>query len=269
MLFGLQGGRLVSGGPGDLTAVPGPMGADEQGLRSVGVGLTGVRVAGVSAAGSAVLLTDVRSPDADVTEIVSGATDLLPPVWDHADRIWLLNRTGTGARISVYDEESGLREVRFRGITGEDVSRFLVSRDGSRLVAIHERPRGDQVLISRIRYDGRGAALSGTPAREIAWDGQARLRVSDIGWSSPTSIVIAHRLTGDLHQVRTMTVDGAPTGLSGLAATVQERPRELVSSPRASDPVYVNTRSGLIDVLSLSLVASPEPDLTSLTYVGG
>jgi len=212
LLFGLRDGRLVSGGPGDLEQVTGPMGADEQGLRSVGVDLAGAAVAGVSAAGSAVLLTEVRSPDADVTEVLSGATDLLSPVWDHADRLWLLNRTNSGARISVYDNENGLREVRFRGITGEEISRFLVSRDGSRLVAIQDTRRGDRVLISRIRYDVRGSALNGTAAREIAWDGQTQLRVSDIGWSSPTSIVIAHRLTGDLHQVRTMSVDGAPTG---------------------------------------------------------
>ncbi len=269
LVFGLREGRLVSGAPGALTPVTGPMGTEVQDIRSVGVNLTGARVAGVTTDGARVLLTEVRAPDADVTEILPGGSDLLPPAWDFADRLWLVDRTATGARVSVYDEGSGLREVRFRGVTGEDISQFLVSRDGSRLVAVLDRPGGDQVLVSRIRYNGRGRAVGGTRAREIAWDDQARLRVLDIGWSSPTSIVVAHRLTGDLHQVRTMAVDGAPTGLSGLAATVQERPRELVSSPRASDPVYVNTRSGLIDVLSLSLVASPEPDLTSLTYVGG
>ncbi|MGZ5403863.1 MAG: LpqB family beta-propeller domain-containing protein [Nocardioides sp.] len=269
LLFGLRDGRLVSGGPGDLVPVTGPMGAEDQGLRSVGVGLTGASVAGVSAAGSEVLLTEVRTADADVTEILSGATDLLQPAWDHAGRLWLLNRTRTGARISVYDDETGLREVRFRGMTGETISRFLVSRDGSRLVAILDRPSGDRVLISRIRYDARGRALSGTPAREIAWDGQTRLRVSDIGWSSPISIVIAHRLSGDLHQVRSMSVDGAPAGVTSLAATVQERPWSLVSSPRTTDPVYVVTRSGVLDMLSASRAAPPDPELTFLTYVGG
>ena len=268
LLFGLREGRLVAGGPGDLDPVTGPMGIEDQGLRSVGVSLAGTTVAGVSADGSAVLQTEVRTADADVTEIVSGATDLLPPVWDHADRLWLLNRTATGARISVHTED-GLREVRFRGITGEEISRFLVSRDGSRLVAVQEGPRGDRVLISRVRYDARGRALSGTPARELAWDDQSRIRALDIGWSSSTSIVIAHRLTGDLHQVRTMSVDGAPAGVTSLAATVQERPRSLVSSPRTTDPVYVETRSGLLDVLSASRAALPDPELSFLTYVGG
>jgi len=269
LLFGLREGRLVSGSPGGLGLVTGPMGTTEQGLRSVGVSLTGANVAGVSADGAEVLVTEVRTADSDVTPVVDGATDLLPPVWDFADRLWLLNRTSTGARVSVYDDETGLREVRFRGITGEEISQFLVSRDGSRIVAILDRPGGDRVLISRIRYDERGRALGGTPSREIFWDDQTRLRVLDIGWSSPTSIVIAHRLTGDLVQVRTMSVDGAPAGLPGLAATVQERPRFLVSSPRTTDPVYVETNSGLLDALTGSRAAMPDPELTFLTYVGG
>jgi len=269
LLFGLREGRLVSGSPGGLELVTGPMGATEQGLRSVGVSLTGARVAGVTADGAEVLVTEVRTADSDVTPVVDGATDLLPPVWDFADRLWLLNRTSTGARVSVYDDETGLREVRFRGITGEEISQFLVSRDGSRIVAILDRHAGDRVLTSRIRYDERGRALGGTPAREISWDDQTRLRVLDIGWSSPISLVIAHRLTGDLHQVRTMSVDGAPAGLPGLAATVQERPRSLVSSPRTTDPVYVETNSGLLDALTGSRAAMPDPELTFLTYVGG
>lgn len=269
LLFGLREGRVVSGGPGALEPVTGPMGTDKHGVRSVGVSMTGARVAGVTSHGARVLLTEVRSSEAEVTPIMDGATDLLPPVWDFADRVWLVNRTATGARVSVYDDENGLREVRVRGVTGEDISHFLVSRDGSRLVAILDRSRGDRVLVSRIRYDSRGRALGGTPVRETAWDDQTRLRVLDIGWSSPTSVVIAHRLTGDLHQVRTMAVDGAPVGLTGLAVTVQERPRALVSSARATDPVYVDTRGGLLDVLSGTPVASVDPELTFLTYVGG
>lgn len=269
LLFGLRDGLLVFGSPGDLDVVTGPMGSRELGVRSVGVSLTGSTVAAVSADGARVLLTEVRTPEADVTEIVGGAEDLLPPLWDVADRLWLVDRTATGARVSVHDEESGLREVRFRGITGEDVSHAVVSRDGSRLVATLDRPRGDRVVISRIRYDARGRALGGTPAREIAWDDQTRLRVLDVGWSSPTSVVISHRLGGDLHQVRTMAVDGAPAGVASLAATVQERPHFLVSSPRATDQVYVDTRSGLIDVLSGARVASEDAGLSFLTYAGG
>ncbi len=137
------------------------------------------------------------------------------------------------------------------------------------MIAVRDGRAGDQVLVSRLRYDDRGRALGGTTAREISWSDQARPTILDVGWSSPTSIVIAHRLSGDLFQVRTMSVDGAPAGVAGIAATVQERPLALVSSPISTDPAYVDTRIGLLDALSLSRVAPPDPDLTSLSYVGG
>jgi len=57
--------------------------------------------------------------------------------------------------------------------------------------------------------------------------------------------------------------------VTSLATTVQERPRSLVSSPRTTDPIYVVTRSGLLDVLSASRAALPDPELTFLTYAGG
>ncbi len=261
LLFGLRDGLLVSGGPGALDPVTGPMGTDRLGVRSVGVDLTGTRVAGVSSDGARALLTDVRT-DADVTPIMSGATDLLPPVWDFADRVWLLNRTGTGARVSVVR-----RRERAAGGAGPRASPARTSPTSW----CHGTARGWWPSSTDVAVTGSSSAGSATTraaapsaARrlgEIAWDDQTRLRALDIGWSSPTSVVIAHRLTGDLHQVRTMTVDGAPAGLPGLAATVQERPRSLVSSPRTTDPVYVETRSGLLDVLSGSRAAAPDPEL--------
>ncbi len=267
LLFGLREGRLVLGVPGDMEPASGPFGTAEQGVRSVAVNLTGARVAAVTGAGDALLVSDVRDPDSAVTEVLSGATDLLVPSWDHVGRIWVVDRTGAGAVVtSVRD---GRRtEVRVPGITGEQVSRALVSRDGSRLVAVIDGRAGDRIAVSRLRYDGRGRPLGGTPARTIAWDDQPRLSVLDIGWSSATSVAVAHRLGGDLFQVRTLPVDGAPAGVTGLATTVQERPRALVSSPRATDPVYVVTRGGLVDALSGSRVPVEDPPVSGFTYVG-
>ncbi len=271
LLFGLRQGRLVQGPPGALEPSTGPFGVEDQAVRSIGVNLSGARVAGVGSGGDRVLLTDVRDPDADVDEILSGGSDLLPPVWDFADRLWLLDRRSGSAQVLVRNSDSSRRprEVDVPGITGADVSRFLVSRDGSRLIGILDRRTDDRVLVSRLRYDARGRAVSGTPAREISWDDQTRLSLLDIGWSSPTSIVIAHRLSGDLFQARTMSVDGAPAGLTGLATTIQERPRGVASSPRATDPIYIDTRNGLLDALSSSRVALADSELTGLTYVGG
>jgi hypothetical protein len=268
LLFGLRDGRLVSGPPEALEAAAGPMGASEIGVRSLGVTLDGTRVAGVTSDGTSVQVTEVRTPDADLVEVVSGATDLAAPVWDDTERLWLLDRAPGGAQISVVVDETP-RAIVVEGISGRRVSHFLVSRDGSRLVAVIDRGGRDQVVVSRLRYDVRGRALRGTPARTIGWADQGRLSVVDIGWASPTSIVVAHRIGGDLYQVRTLTVDGAPAGLIGVAVTLRARPRELVTSPRSTDPLFVASADGLTEVVSGLRLPDLDERTTFLTYAGG
>lgn len=266
LLFGLREGRLVVGPPDVLSTADGPMGAEQQGIRSVGVSLDGSQVAAVSGPGDRVLLTDVRDPEAAVTEVASGGSDLAKPAWDFANRIWLLDRTDAGARLSVVRRRQA-EPVRVPGVTGQEVSDFLVSRDGSRLVAVIEGRRTDRVVVSRIRYGARGGVRSGTRAREIGWDDLPRVSITDIAWSSPTSLLVLHRLGGSLSQVRTLVVDGAPAGRTGIATTLQQRPRVVLSTPRASDPVYVLSRAGLVDVLTGSRVVA-DPEVSFLTYVG-
>ena len=268
LLFGLRDGRLVSGPPEAMEVTAGPMGESEVGLRSVGVTLDGTRVAGVLSGGDAIQVTEVRTADADLVEVVSGGTDLAPPVWDDAERLWVLDRTAAGAEVSVVVGERR-RSIEVQGISGRPVSHLLVSRDGSRLVAVIDRGGRDRVVVSRLRYDVRGRAIGATPARTIGWEDQGRLSIVDIGWASPTSIVVAHRIGGDLHQVRTLTVDGAPAGLTGVAVTLRERPRSLVTSPRTTDPLLVASGAGLTEVISGLRLADADERTTFLTYAGG
>ena len=267
-LFALREGRLVLGTPDDVAQATGPMGERDLGVTAIGVGLRGTRVAGVTAGGDRILVTDVRDPDAVVVAVARGGTRLLPPAWDFADRMWIVNRPPGGAELSV--RASGqVRPVRVPGVSGEDVSRMLVSRDGSRLVAVINRGADDKIVVSRVRYDERGRVTGGTRARAISWEDQSRAAVLDIGWASPTSLTVLHRLSGDLTQLETLPVDGAPAGLSDISVTLQGATRSLVSSPRTTDAVLVRTADGLVEVMGSS--EDPLPDtagLTSPTYVG-
>ena len=268
LLFALREGRLLVGEADELLPATGPMGAETQGVSSIGVDLPGTTVAGVTEAGDRILLTDVRDAEAAVVEVVSDGTRLLAPAWDFADRMWVTDRPVGGAVLSV---RSGgrLRPVTIRGISGREVSQLLVSRDGSRVVAVIDQRNHDRIVVSRVEYDERGRVLGGTPAREIAWADQTRISVLDIGWSSPTSLTVLHRLSGDLSQVRTLLVDGAPAGSTAIALTLQGVARDLASSPRPTDPVLVRTRAGLLDVLDSSATEiSGTEGLRSVTYVG-
>ena len=232
--------------------------------------LDGTRVAGVTAGGDAVQVTDVRTPDADLVEVVSGATDLAPPVWDDAERLWLLDRAAGGAQISVVDDDRP-RTIEIEGISGRRASHVLVSRDGSRLVAVIDRgaARPDRGQPAALRRPRPCARRHPGPADRLGGPGAA-VRSVDIGWASPTSIVVAHRLGGDLYQVRTLSVDGAPAGLTGVAV-------DRAAAPPRAGHVPAQHRSGVRRTRRGTDRADQRPARsqtstsasTFLTYVGG
>jgi hypothetical protein len=267
LLFGLRDGLLVSGPPEALTAVDGPMGTTPQGVRSVAVDLDATRVAAVSTAGDRVLTSAVRGAGERVEQVASGAADLLPPAWDFADRLWMVDSAAAGATVS-YLSSRGPRELRVPGITGRRVSRFLVSRDGSRLVAVLPRPQGDLIYVSRIRRDANGRITGATPADRIAWEGESGLRITDIAWSSPTSLAVLHRVARELFQVRALTVDGAPAGADDLLTTLPGQGRGLVGSPVPTESLYVVTASTLYDPRGRTPSPRLDPAVTYLAYVG-
>ena len=88
----------------ELVPVPGPFGdvADRH-LRTVAVSVDGDRAAAVSQDGRRVLVAPVREPRTDeppsrVVTAVDGATNLLTPAWDFADRLWVVDRSRPARR---------------------------------------------------------------------------------------------------------------------------------------------------------------------------
>ena len=267
LVYGLRNGRLVGGPPDSLAAVDGPMGVSRLGVSSVAVDLTADRVAGVSGGGSGVLLTTVRNEADRVESVVSGARRLLRPAWDFSDRLWLVERPSGAARLSYLAGDLPIG-VRAPGITGQRVTHFTVSRDGSRLVAVVRRARGDQVMVSRIFHDAEGRVVRIGRANHIAWEGDSRLRVSDIGWSSATSIAVLHRLARQLFQVRTISVDGSPPGPDSLLTTLPGKVTGLVASPEPSVSLFARTREGLLDLTRDAPSTGVDPRVRALDYVG-
>jgi len=267
-LYGLRDGLLVSGPPDGLAVVEGPMGTDEQGIRSVAVSLNATRAAGIARAGDRVLVASVRGPGGRVQEVVSGARNLLRPSWDFSDRLWLVDNARGGAVISHLE---GTRPVPIDvpGISGRRVTHVTVSRDGSRLVAVVRRPGMDRLMVSRITHNGQGRAVTATPARRIAWEGESGLRVLDLAWNSPTSVAVLHRLAEDLSQVRILSVDGAPADLDGLLTTLPGRVLALAGSPAEAESLYAVTNTELMDLTrGSSASAQLDPRVGQIDYVG-
>lgn len=271
-LFALDRGRVVTGRMGELSPTLGPLGQEEApvDLRSIGVNLAGTRVAGVSATGAELVVAPTEAPTGEVATVVVGAVDLAAPHWDYRDRIWVLDRNGGRARvIQVVDGVAG--EVSVPGLSGRRLSELIVSRDGSRLVAVVRRDSTDLVVTVRIRHDAAGAVVGFTDPQPLSLPAEVTARIRDVAWRSPTTVsVLRDIITDDLAQVRTVSVDGAPGEISTSGTTsLRGRIRTLVSTPVELIEVYaVAGRS----VFSLTRPEREVPDLapglTSLTYVG-
>lgn len=256
LLYGLRDGLLVSGTPGAFDPVDGVLGRVPLGLRSVAVDLTGAEVAGVSEGGGTLTvapLADGLTPAegeedpglADVRTLLTG-TDLLPPAWDLHGRLWVVDRTSAGALVSWYaGPRSGTVEV--PGVTGEQVTDLLVSRDGSRLVAVVRGPRADSLRVARIRTDVDGAVAGVTRARSLVLDDDPTRRIRDVAWTSTTTLAVLNRLTEVTAKVVTVGVDGSPGGLGGITTTLSGA-RALVGSPADGTRVYAVTDTGLADL---------------------
>ncbi len=71
-------------------------------------------------------------------------------------------------------------------------------------------------MVSRLQRNDQGGIIGATPARRIGWEGESGLRIRDIAWTSPTSLAVLHRVAGQIYEVRTISVDGSPSGADDL-----------------------------------------------------
>lgn len=268
-LFGLRNGRLVSSIEGEETRAGGLLGRGSYDLRDLAVDLGSRRVVGVTANGTGAVLTSVeRERGATLEPIVTGATDLLKPAWDHAGRIWVVDRSVRGAEVSVFSG-GRLRSVRVPGVSGADVRDFLVSRDGTRLIAVVRRQGTDVVVLSRLAR--KGPTATATPARPILNSIEEPMRIRDIAWNSPTEIITTRAISKDLSQVTTLSVDGSSSLHSGSLSSELVRANivRLVSSPLVGSTGYAVAADGTMYPLASEVDADiPEEGLRIPTYVG-
>ena len=129
--------------------------------------------------------------------------------------------------------------LRVPGITGEQVRMFLVSRDGTRLVAVvRGRSGNDSLVVSRIEHSSTGRVLGATTAERISGAGGLQLPIHSIAWRTPTSLAVLSPFTPSVAQVQMASVDGSPVGQDSTSASIEGRLRSLAGSPVAGEPLY-------------------------------
>ncbi|GAA3807843.1 LpqB family beta-propeller domain-containing protein [Nocardioides panacisoli] len=273
-LFGVRNGRVVSGTPDLLAPVTGPFGKPGYGPAELAVAPQGARAAIVTQDRAHVLegpVLDVNSPT-QVTTIVSDGVDLARPTWDYAGRLWLLDRGPDGARVRVVegrdDDSPRVRHVRVPGVTGQDARRLLVSRDGTRLVAVVRRGDATHLVIARVTLGVNGRVDGAGLSTVIGGIGGAS-RIVDIAWTSPSTIAVLTPVRrGSLFEVDTVVADGSTLGEDAGSTIVTGRVRGLAGSPDVDQPSYAVLGRGLTDLVTRVATEIGGGAVTLLDYAG-
>lgn len=249
-LYGLREGRVVSGGPGVMTPVAGPLGSRNYGLADVAVAPRGDRAAGVLAGRTTVVVapvTGLPEGEGEAETVLDTGADLARPTWDYAGRLWLLDRRPDGAVVHVVDHGPA-REVRVPGVTGEAVRRLIISRDGTRLVAVVRRGGADRLVISRVVVGDAGRVeqvVLSTVTSEVGGGPD----ITDVAWSSPSTIaVLTPAGSGRVFEIDTVVADGASVGTDTLSTIVSGPVRGLATSPDEELVPYAVLRRSLVDL---------------------
>ena len=276
-LFGIHDRQVVAVDPaGD--EILGRFGAQEYSLRDVAVDLAGVKLAGVTEDGTTVVLAprgkvDGDPPGPEHTDVVyDKGTDRLQPAWDVFGQAWIVDRKDSGAAVSVVSDGVATR-VDAPGIEGKDVNAFVVSRDGTRLVAAVAGRSEDRLVVARVLRGpgGRVRGLTRAVDLPLAQDGVDEIR--DLAWRSPGSLAVLTGPTPQSSQVLMALVDGstAVADVDTTAEIFRRRAERLVSAPSASTSMFLGGAEGELYELAVDGQWVEAPVLQPLlapTFVG-
>ena len=205
---------------------------------------------------------------AEPADVVLSGTDLLPPVWDFADRIWVVDRTTSGAVVHVVVDGVD-RVVDVTGVSGREVVSFLVSRDGTRFVAVVRDRDGDQLRVGRVEVDGLGSLIQVRSTEAIEVDPSPSLRIKDIAWTSPTTLALLTPLRP------TRSTPCAPSASTApRAAPSRCRPRcparsiGLAGTPVEGQPLFAVTPDNIVDLTDGAPYGFVGDPATSVSYAG-
>ncbi|MGN6781296.1 MAG: LpqB family beta-propeller domain-containing protein [Marmoricola sp.] len=238
-LVAVRSGRVVTVAGDSVTPVAGGLGRPGFALRSVALDRAGTQVAAVSENGTTAYLAATEPGSGRVTRPLSGADDLLRPSFDLFGVLWLVDRTPTGAVVRVVSNGEA-RVVRIPGVTGEPVTSFAISPDGTRLAVGIADPLRPRVTVVEVARGAAGAVQGGLAPRMLPValsDPVHELGpVTDVGWRTPTLLAVLTRPDDTTSRVVYVPIDGSP-GLS-----VPPLPDPL---PGLAKALVVNADSGL------------------------
>ncbi len=251
-LWGVRGGRVVDLTEKDPTVVEGALGRPGYSVRSLAVSESPRRIAAVSGNGSTVFVAGAGGPGsgAPVATPLTRATDVLRPSFDMFGDLWLIDRTARGARVYVVRDDK-VRRINVPGVTGQDVSAFAVSRDGSQMAVAYTGSPAPDVRVTRILRTDEGIVSGAGGSRVFAPGDAEASRIVDIGWRGAGTLALLSRPKPETSQVRFISADGSPPP-PGLAEPSDFRgaAQAMVVAPDPDLPLHLVTEDQRVYTLA-------------------
>jgi hypothetical protein len=250
-LFGLRDDSVIQLSGGSEAAVAQLDGAATTGARSLGVDMASQRFAVVGRDGLAVTVLPRAGEDAAPLRTVYTGTDVLRPMWDRTDRLWLVDRTSGGPMVVVV-HRGRARRLPAPGLSDTEVEAATLSRDGTRLVVAVSGAGGDDRLLALRVVRHGDAPVRLTPAEPLPTAEPLR-DVRELGWRDPTTVAVLTRPSGTTSQVVLVACDGS-SGLTSFDAGVDvlfDNGHGLAASPGEPTALVVGTGGGRLHALDL------------------
>jgi hypothetical protein len=268
-LFGVRGLRVVQDvGAEEITAANLP--AQDRAPRSMGVEMSGQRFAVVSADGGRVDVLGRTGAGSQPAATVYTGTDLLRPMWDHTDRLWLVDLRHSGPEVLVGKPDQ-LTRLALPHVAGS-VQAASLSRDGTRLAFAVRRGNATVLLLTRVVRRSDGTPTGFTRFRALPSEHGLR-DVRGLAWRDPATVAVLTRPSMRTSGIELVSCDGS-SRLINLTPPVDvlfDRGTSLAASPGGPLALAVATVAGRtyeLDPEGRWELGSVREGLAAPTYVG-
>ncbi|MBA2949559.1 LpqB family beta-propeller domain-containing protein [Streptomyces himalayensis] len=248
-LVRMGGSSSGSGTASELEPVPGPLGNDDQTLRSAAVSRDEERAAGVSLDGRSLFVASLTSGgslgDPVVTSRAKSESDRLStPSWDGRGDLWVADRDPKDPRLLLLEKGAGEPiEVGTHDLDGGRIEAVRVAADGVRVALLVKEDGKTSLRIGRIeRQDGSGERPEVSVVRPRL--AAPQMEVTAMSWAGGSRLVVVGRESGGVQQIRYVKCDGlTPSGgvLPGLNGV-----KEIAASENDQLPLVANSDDGIV-----------------------
>lgn len=213
-LVRMSGG--TRGGDGHTeVAVPGPLGAGEQALRSAAVSRDEQLAAGVSLDGRKLFVSELDGKkQLRDTTVRSAATDekdrLSTPSWDGFGDLWVTDRDPDRSRLLWLSKGTGKPvEVQVAGLGAKArIESVRVSADGARIALLVRDGKTTSLRIGRVERSG-GAGEPGVAVAGLRVAAPQMEEVTAMSWAGGSRLVVVGRESRGVQQLRYVQSDGS------------------------------------------------------------